>query len=120
MIDDIRNELSVSLRLIPASHYPKRNPNVIFHHESGNDRVQRTLMASQKIWAAWVQAEEGAAILQSEASARCDNAGAERLIITLNVGNHVALLIHHTQISRVRTHCRRLAGKDVAVGFFKV
>jgi hypothetical protein len=43
MVDDIRNDLDVRLRLIPATHHAEADAQVIALHEGGNDGMQRPL-----------------------------------------------------------------------------
>jgi len=40
-IDQVRDELRVRLRLIPAAHDPERHPHISLLRKCGNDRMQR-------------------------------------------------------------------------------
>src|SRR5262245_42631068 len=43
VVDDVRDDLDVGLRLIPASHHPETDAEMIALHEPGNHGLQRPL-----------------------------------------------------------------------------
>src|SRR5258706_10359980 len=105
------------LRLVPAADDPKGYPDAALAHQSRNDGMQRPLAASEHIWAAGLESEQPPAILQRESCPRRNHARTERIVITLDVRNHVPLRIHDTEVSRVCAHGRRFARFDLAVSF---
>src|ERR1019366_393782 len=77
--------------------------------ERRDDRVERTLVPGQHIRTPRLQAEQPATVLQGKARAARDNARAERIVVALDIGDHVPLRVHDAQIRRVRPRSRRPA-----------
>ena len=65
----VRHELGVGLRLIEAAHDAEGDADVAVGHQRRDDGVQRPLAAGERIGMFWVEAEQGAAVVQHEAAA---------------------------------------------------
>jgi hypothetical protein len=76
-VNDVGDDLSVSLRLVPPSHHPEGDANVAFFHKRRNDRMHRTLAAGQEVGIVRLERKQAAAVLQREAGYAYDEAGAE-------------------------------------------
>src|SRR5947199_3703335 len=80
VIDEIRNELRLGMRLIDASHNPKADVCVATLHESGNDRVEWPLVRSQYIGMLGFEVKSTSTVVQNEThplhrNARAPNIG---------------------------------------------
>ena len=49
VVDDVRDELRVRLRLVPAAHDAEPDLHVVLLHERRDDRVQRPLARRQRV-----------------------------------------------------------------------
>src|SRR5208337_1703975 len=76
-IHEIRDELRVRLRLVPAAHDAERHAKIALLRKPRDDGVAGTLAAGQRVGRAGVQREERSAIVQRKARFRCDNPGAK-------------------------------------------
>ena len=63
--------------MIEAAHNAKGDTLITAGHEAWDDGVKRAFVACESIGRRWIQGEERAAILESEAGAVRDDAGAE-------------------------------------------
>src|SRR5215472_11412126 len=92
----------MSLWLHIAAHDTECFPwFAIFHHESGNDGVKRTLAGRVRIRVLRVHREKFAAVLKHEAKTRYDNAAAHSAIIALDERDHVALVVSRAEINGI-------------------
>src|SRR6202011_2976720 len=100
-IDDVRYKLRVRLRLVPSAHNAEGNSDLIFLHERGDDRVQRTLVTCERIRRSWIEAEQRAAVMENESGAVGDQSRAEFRVVRFDQRDHVAFTIDDVQISRI-------------------
>ncbi len=121
VIDDVGNELGVSLGLIESAHNAEGDASVAVGEEAGNDGMEGALAAGEGVGGSGIENEKAATILKDEASAVGDDAGAESSVVGLNEGNHVAVFIDGGEVGRVTAGGKGgLAGIDVAIRFLGV
>src|SRR5207247_1328973 len=80
VVDDVRDELGMGLRLIEPAHDAEPDPDVAFLQERGNDRVQRPLPRSDGVRMVLVQRKKPAPVVQGEAAAMWHEATSEVVV----------------------------------------
>src|SRR5262249_24529833 len=68
--------------------------------EPRDDGMERTLAATDEIWMPSSERKAGAAILQADAGARHDDAGAEAHVVRLDERDHHAVRVRRGEIDR--------------------
>lgn len=68
-IGNIRDELSVSLRLIKSAHDSETDLHAVLFHECRNDCVQRSFARLQRVRMILFEREEAAAVVRDESGA---------------------------------------------------
>src|SRR6478609_7858596 len=93
-INLVCEHLYVTLRLHAAAHDTESFPRfTVFHHESWNNGVKRTLTGRVNIRVLWVHREKLAAILKHESETRHHDPTAHPAIIALDERDHIAVFI---------------------------
>ena len=100
-VGDVGHELRVRLRLVPSAHDPEGDPRAVLLHEPRDDRVERPLARRQRVRVVRLEREQRAAVLQHEAGAVRDDAGAEPGVVALDQRHHVAVAIDRRQVDGV-------------------
>lgn len=112
--------LHVALRLHEPAHDAEsavQRPVGRVGHHAGDDGVVGTLPGLQFVGVVRVEAEVGAAVLQREAAALGDDAGAKTAIVAVDEGRGVAVLVRDGEVDGVAA----LEGRgDVLGGFANV
>ena len=99
IVEQVEDDLNMTLRLHPAPHKPEAEPRLIWtglfsrnrahltarhiflEREGRNDGVERAFAWLKHIWMLRVEAEQLAAILEHEAKTICDQAGSHAAIV---------------------------------------
>src|SRR6187402_726801 len=100
IVHDVGHKLRVSLALIPSTHDSKSDMDIALLHESGNDRMQRTLMTGERVWESRLELKTRSTVLKRETEAWSDHSRSIAGVIALNQGNNVALFVYHRKIDR--------------------
>ena len=102
----------LTLRLHVAAHHTERHPGLaVFRGKTGNDGLEGTLARRIDVGVAVLEREKFAAILEHEAEAVGDEAGAHAAEIGLDLADHHAGGVGDGEIGGVAV-ARRLAGID--------
>ena len=101
-VDEVHDDLHVTLRLHAAAHDAERQPGLaVLGDEGGNDGVERPLARRVDVGVAVLEREQLAAILQDEAAAVGRHARAHAAVVALDQRDHVAGRIRHRHVDGV-------------------
>src|SRR5215472_11394033 len=118
IINNVRNELGVSERLVGSAHDPESDVVVTMLHEGWNDGMKGTLAGGERIGFGGVKHEQGSAVLQGESHAVHGNPRAEAGKIALDQRDNVAFAINRREIRGVARW--RLSGLWIAIRLLRV
>ena len=108
VVEDPRHHLHVALMLHVAAHDAEAHGwRAVAQNEAGDDGVVGALVRPDGIGVVGIEHEAGAAVLQGNAGARHDDAGAEAHVVRLDQRHHDAVLIRSRQIDRVAARGQR-------------
>mmetsp|Transcript_19740 Transcript_19740/g.78614 ORF Transcript_19740/g.78614 Transcript_19740/m.78614 type:complete len:568 (+) Transcript_19740:124-1827(+) len=106
VIDEIRDDLRLALRLHEAAHDAEREPRlVVLEGEARHDGVVRPLPRRVDVGVVLLEREQSAAVLQREAADR--ELRAEAVVVGLDERDHVAVLRRGGQVGRVAERGQR-------------
>ena len=98
-VDDIDNDLGVTLRLHRTAHDTKTHQRFsVLHDESRDDGMERPLAALYNVRMTLVERKQLSAILQHEAELSRRHAGTHAAIVALDQRHHVSVLIGNGQV----------------------
>ena len=73
-VDHVRHDLQMALRLhVPAHHAERAEQRAVAQQQARDDRVVRALAGREPVRVARLEREAGAAVLQHDARAGCDD-----------------------------------------------
>src|SRR5262245_4160462 len=100
-VDDVGDKLRVGLRLVESAHDAEPDPDIVFLHEAGNDRVEGTLARRQAVGMALLEREERSAVVQREAPSLRDEPAPESCVDALNQGDDHAVPVDGGKVDGV-------------------
>src|SRR5258705_13247144 len=109
-IDQVDDDLDVSLRLHGPTHDAEAHPGlVVARDESRNDGVERPLLRRIGVWMPFFEREHLTPVLKGEAKSVWHHAAAKSTIIALDDRNHIAFGIRRGEVHCVAFIQRRRA-----------
>ena len=115
VIDEPRDHLEVTLRLHGTTHHAERSQQVApLEQHAGDDRVERPLRRGEHVRVVRALDEARGAVLEREAGAGRDDAGAEALVDALNQRDRGAVTVDGAQVRGTATRSvvrRRVDGR---------
>src|SRR5271166_3394530 len=118
VVNNIRNKLRMSKRLIEAAHDAKANVLLAVLHERGNDGVERALATGKRIGRRGIEREKASAVLQGESHAHHGHVRSKVVVVALDEREDIAFAIDDGEVSGV-AGAKRSWG-DRAVGFVRI
>ena len=97
----VHHNLQMPLRLHVCAHHAEgADGSAVSHEKARDDRVVGALAGTQDVCRRGIEREVRAAVLQRDAGAVHDDAGAEAHIVRLDIRDHVPLAVGAAEIDR--------------------
>ena len=102
VVDAVDDDLCLALRLHVAAHDAEGHPGLtVLAGEAGDDGLEGALAGGVDVGVAVLEGEELAAVLEHEAEAVGDEAGAEAAEVGLDLRDHDAVFVGDSEVSGV-------------------
>ena len=112
VVDAVDDDLRLALRLHVAAHDAEGHPGLaVFGGEAGDDGLEGALAGGVDVGVAVLEGEELAAVLEHEAEAVGDEAGAHAAEVGLDLRDHHAVFVGDGEVGGVAV-AGGLAGMD--------